>query len=155
MSITTSQSAVKDFVIQKNLALVGVSRNAKKFGNLAYRSLTSKGYRVFPVHRSLNQYEGVQCYTSLQALPEKVDGVVIVVPPKETERVVEDASAAGIKRVWMQQGSESEASIQFCKEHGMSEVHGECILMFTEPVRSIHWIHRCINRFLHTLPQQP
>jgi len=41
---------------------------------------------------------------------------------------VREADAAGIKNVWMQQGAESDEAIQYCQEHGLNEVHGECIM---------------------------
>jgi predicted CoA-binding protein len=152
MSATTSKAVVDDFVSQKKLAIVGVSRDPKKFGNLAYRELKARGYQLFPVSRNLEKVGEDICYPSLMELPEKVDGVLIVVPPKETEKVVQEADAAGIKRIWMQQGAESEASIQFCKDHGLSEVHGECILMFSCPVKSYHKFHRGLWRLLGKLP---
>jgi predicted CoA-binding protein len=153
MSAQTSQSAVNDFIAQKSLALVGVSRNPKKFGSLAFHALKTKGYRLFPVNRNLERIEDLPCYPDLQSLPEKVDGVLIVVPPKETEQVVKQADAIGIKRVWMQQGSESESAIQFCREHGIEEVHGECILMFAKPVQSYHRFHRLLMGLLGKLPR--
>ena len=124
----TTKAVVDDFISQHTLAVVGVSRDTKKFGNAAYHALKDKGYRVFPINRNVQSVDGDPCYANLGALPEKVDGVVIVVPPNETEQVVREAGAAGIKRVWMQQGSESPAAIQYCAEHNISEVHGECIM---------------------------
>src|SRR5262249_46152485 len=101
---------------------------------------------------NVTQVDGDKCYPSLSTLPEKVDGVVIVVHPQETEHVVRDVEAAGIQHVWMQQGSESENAIQYCREHNLSEIHGECILMFTEPVKSFHRFHRFMNRCFGKLP---
>lgn len=152
MSAETSQASVLDFIEQETLAVVGVSRNPRKFGNLAYRELKARGYRVFPVNRNLDNIDGAPCYSNLQNLPEKVDGLVVVVPSKETEQVVQQADAAGIKRIWMQQGSESDAAIEFCHNHGISEIHGECILMFAEPVKSYHKFHRGIVRLFGKLP---
>ncbi|HTX92567.1 MAG TPA: CoA-binding protein [Anaerolineales bacterium] len=126
----TSKTTVADFVSQKTLAVVGVSRNAQKFGNLAYRELKAKGYKVYPVHPEAETLEGDRAYKDFASLPEKVGGVLIVVQPTQSEKVVRDAAAAGIKRVWMQQGSESEAAVQFCKDNGIDEVHGECIMMY-------------------------
>lgn len=148
-----NKAVVDDFVSQKKLAVVGVSRNSRKFGNFAYHELKARGYQVFPVNPNLDSVGEDRCYPSLNTLPEKVDGVVVVVPPKETEKVVQETDAAGIKRVWMQQGAESEAAIRFCKDHGMSEVHGECILMFSEPVRSYHWFHRFVLQCFGRLPK--
>ena len=78
---------------------------------------------------------------------------MIVVPPAQTEAVVRAAAEAGIKRVWMQQGSQSPEAIRFCEEHGISVVRRECILMFTEPVTSIHRVHRGLWRLLGKLPR--
>lgn len=149
----TSKAAVKDFLNQKTLAVVGVSRNGQKFGNTAYKELKAKGYRVIPINPQAEMIEGDPCYPSLGALPDPVDGVLIVVPPAETEKVVREAAAAGIPRVWMQQGAESQAAIQFCEEQGVSAVHGECILMFAEPTAFGHRLHRWVWGLLGKLPQ--
>jgi uncharacterized protein len=147
-----SRSAIRDFLAQKNLAVVGASRQGKKFGNAAYRGLRAKGYRLFPVHPSASEIEGDRSYSSFEALPEPVGGVLIVLPPPETERMVREAARAGIRRIWMQQGAESPGAIRFCAENDIEAVHGQCILMFAEPVRSIHRIHRWIWRALGKLP---
>jgi predicted CoA-binding protein len=149
----TTKAAVKDFLDQRTLAVVGVSRGGKKFGNTAYKELKAKGYQVFPVNHHVDAIDGDRCYSSLSALPEPVGGVLIVVPPRETEQVVRDAAAAGIRRVWMQQGAESQAAIQFCEERGISAIHGECILMFAEPAAFYHRLHRWVWRLLGKLPQ--
>lgn len=149
----TTKAAVKDFLDQRTLAVVGVSRGGKKFGNTAYKELKAKGYQVFPVNPHVDAIDGDRCYSSLSALPEPVGGVLIVVPPRETEQVVRDAAAAGIRRVWMQQGAESQAAIQFCEERGISAIHGECILMFAEPAAFYHRLHRWVWRLLGKLPQ--
>ena len=149
----TSKAAVEDFLAQKTLAVVGVSRGGKKFGNMAYKELRAKGYQVIPVHPNADSIEGDRCYPSLSALPEQVGGVLIVVPPDETEKVVREAVEAGIRRVWMQQGAESEAAIQTCEEQGVSAIHGECILMFAEPTGFGHRMHRWIWGMLGKLPR--
>jgi predicted CoA-binding protein len=149
----TTKAAVNDFLAQRSLAVVGVSRGGKKFGNTAYKELKAKGYRSFPIHPNAERIEGDRCYPSLGALPEPVGGVLVVVPPAQTEQVVRDAAAAGIRRVWMQQGAESEAAIRFCAENGISAVHGECILMFAEPAAFYHRMHRWVWGLLGKLPR--
>lgn len=149
----TSKAVIQDFLAQKIIAVVGVSRSGKKFGNMAYRELKAKGYRVFPVHPSAEHVEGDQAYPNLDTLPEKPGGVLIVVPPAQAEQVVREAAQAGIPRVWLQQGAESLSAIQFCKEKGISVVHNECIMMFAEPVGFGHKIHRWIWGILGKLPK--
>lgn len=147
----TTKAVVDDFISQRALAVVGISRGWKKFGNMAYRELKAKGYQLYPIHPSAETLEGDRAYPDFKSLPEKVDGVLIVVPPAQTEKVVREVTAAGIRRVWMQQGSESEAAIRFCKENGIVEVHGECIMMFAGK-NFFHKPHRWVWGLLGKLP---
>jgi predicted CoA-binding protein len=149
----TTKAVVNDFLSQRSLAVVGVSRGGKKFGNTAYKELKAKGYRLFPVHPNAESIEGDRCYPNLGALPEPVGGVLIVVPPAQTEQVVREVAAADIRRIWMQQGAESEAAIRFCEENGVSAVHGECVLMFAEPAAFYHRMHRWLWGLLGKLPR--
>ena len=148
-----SKAAVDDFVAQRTLAVVGVSRTGKKFGNTIYRELKAKGYRLFAVHPSAAQVEGDRAYPSLKALPEAVGGVIICVPPAQAEQVVQDAAAAGIHRIWLQQGAESEAAVRFCQEYGLGVVAGECIMMFAAPVGFPHSMHRWVWKLFGKLPR--
>lgn len=149
----SSPAAMRDFVSRHTLAIVGVSRNPRKFANAAYRDLRGKGYALFPVNPHAREVEGDRCFASLRELPQPVDGVIIMVPPAETEKVVLDAAAAGITRVWMQQGAESPAALAACDKLGVTAVAGECILMFAEPVRSFHAFHRWCRRLVGRMPR--
>ncbi|MFB0515142.1 MAG: CoA-binding protein [Candidatus Neomarinimicrobiota bacterium] len=120
---------------------------------MAYRELKARGYRLFPIHPAAESLEGDRCYPNLSTLPETVGGVLIVVPPDQTAQVVRDITAAGISRVWMQQGAESQAAIRYCQKNGISTVHGECILMFAEPLKFYHKPHRWLWRLLGKLPR--
>jgi predicted CoA-binding protein len=150
--MTTTKADVNDFVAQKTLAVVGASRSPQKFGNMAYKELRERGYKLYPVHPKAETIEGDPAYPSLSALPEEVGGVLVVVPPMQTEQIVKDAAAAGIKRVWLQQGAESEEAIKFCEENGISVVHGHCIMMFMPNTASFHKFHRWVWGLLGKLP---
>lgn len=145
--------AVEEFLAQNKLAVVGVSRQGKKFGNYAYRALRDKGYQLFPVHPSAETVEGDLCYASLSELPERVGGVLVVVSPAHAEQVVCDAAAAGISRVWLQQGAASPEALRRAHQNGLQVVHNECILMFAKPVASIHHLHHWLWGLLGKLPR--
>jgi predicted CoA-binding protein len=148
----TTKAAVDEFISQKTLAVVGVSRGGQKFGNMAYRELKANGYILYPIHPEAEMLEGDRAYPDFTSLPEKVGGVLVNVPPAQAEKVVREAAAAGITRIWMQQGSESEAAVRFCKERGITEVHGECILMFAGK-SFFHKPHRWVWGLLGKLPK--
>jgi hypothetical protein len=148
----TSQKAVDEFLNCKNIAIVGVSRKSSKFGNVIYKELKKKGKNVFGVNPNMDFVEGDKCYKSLKELEGKVDGIVNVVSPLQTKNVVVEAKELGVKNIWMQQGSESEDAIKYCKENGINEVHNQCILMFVDPVNSIHGVHRWLWKVIGKLP---
>jgi len=141
----TSQRSVDAFLDQPALAVVGVSRLKKKFGNIACRELRAKGYRLYIVHPSGAPVDGVSSYSSLSQLPERVNAVLIVVPPAQALEVVREAAAAGIHHVWLQQGAESPEVLDACRQLGLDVVSGECILMFAKPA-GVHKLHYWINR---------
>lgn len=148
----TSKKLVEEFLAQKKIAVVGVSRKKTKFGNAIYRELKQKGYEVYPINPNINEYEGETCYPDLILLPQKVDAVVICVPPVQTEKVVREAAQAGIKKVWLQHGSQSDDAIKFCEESEIDCVSNECILMFAQPSAFIHRAHGWINKITGKFP---
>lgn len=144
---------VDDFIKQKKWAFVGVSKTKKKFGHFAYKELKSKGYNIYPVNPHMENIEGYPAYPSLNDLPEKVEAVVISVSPSITAQIVREAYRQGIKHIWIQQGAESEEAISFCRENGINCIHGECILMFADPVGFPHNMHRFIWKLLGKVPK--
>jgi len=147
-----SKKVVEEFIAQKKIAVVGVSRKKTKFGNAIYKELKQKGYQVFPINQHINVFEGDTCYPDLHSIPEKVDAVIINVPPAQAEKVVREAKDAGIGKVWLQQGSQSEAAVKYCEENGIDCVSNECILMFAQPSAFIHRAHRWVWGVLGKLP---
>lgn len=150
--MTTTRSSIDAFLAQPALALIGVSRSGKKFGNVILRELTAKGLHVYPIHPVLDVLDGVRCYRHFADLPEPVGGVIVSVPPAEAVSVVRDAAAAGIRHVWLQQGAESPYVANLCIELGLDVVMGECILMFAAP-SGIHRVHRTIDAVFGRLPK--
>jgi uncharacterized protein len=138
--------AVQDFIDGKRMAVVGVSRSGKKFGNTAFAELAARGYQVMAVHPAAEEIAGVPCYPNLAALRGQVDGVLVVVPPPQALAVLRDAAASGLKNVWLQRGSESKDALDLARELGLNAVAGKCVLMYAPPVRSFHSWHRAFAR---------
>jgi len=85
-------------------------------------------------------------------LLKKIYAVVIKVPPEETEKVVLKVHQAGKEKVWLQQGSQSKVSEEYCAENGIDCISNECILMFAEPAGFIHRTHRWLKSVMGNLP---
>jgi predicted CoA-binding protein len=144
---------VDEFLARKTIAVVGVSRSPKKYANLAFRELRQKGYRLIPVNPKADTLEGERCYHRLGDIEPRPEAALIITPPSQTEGVVRDAVAAGIRRLWIQQGAESEAALRAAEQGGAAVVSGECVLMFAEPAAFYHRLHRWVWKLLGRLPQ--
>ena len=72
----TSAKSIDAFLDNPSIAVVGVSRSGKGFGNAACRSLRTQGYRVYPVNWAAPTVDGMRCYSRLSELPERVNAVL-------------------------------------------------------------------------------
>jgi len=149
----TSKKLVEEFLAQKKIAVVGVSRKKTKFGNAIFKELKLKGYKVYPVNPHINSFEKEICYPDILSLPEKVDAVVFNIPPAQTEVVLNEVKETGIKKVWLQQGSQSDEAVKFCEENGIDCVSNECILMFAQPSAFMHRAHKWVLGVFGKIPQ--
>jgi predicted CoA-binding protein len=150
------QQLAQDFLAQKRIAVVGVNRDEKGWGRTLYAEFTKRGYETFAVNPAGN-IPGITSYASLQELPVKPDGVLLVVPPSVTEQIVKEISELGIPRVWMHKGAGagavSETAIQYCREHNIQAVYGVCPFMYLQPQAFGHKLHHTIAKWLGALPK--
>ena len=110
-------------------AVVGASLNPDKFGYKIFHDLRAAGYIVYGVNPSGGEIDGQKLHPTLADLPEEPAVVDIVVPPKVTKDIVHQCAERGLKRVWMQPGSESEEASRFCHEQGIKVVHDACAMI--------------------------
>ena len=146
------RSDIDSFFSSHAIAVIGVSESKKKFGNIVYCALRDHKFEVYPINPHRKSVEGVTCYPSLLQLPVKVESAITLVPPRETENVIQDCVQHGIKVLWMQTGSESEHAIAEAEANGIKVISKECVLMFLEPVSSIHGVHRFFKRVVGAYP---
>ena len=146
------KEAIDKFFSSEAYAVVGVSRNKYKFGTTAFHALQKRQFPVYPVNSHLSAFDDQKCYEKVTDLPDAVQSVVIVVPPDSAEQVVAECKWKGIQNVWLQPGSESSEALSYAQENRMNVIHGQCILMFLEPVQSFHALHRWVNKVVGKYP---
>ncbi|MBE0639443.1 MAG: CoA-binding protein [Bacteroidales bacterium] len=145
--------SVKSFMYQKHVAIVGISRKSQKFGNTIFKELNKKDYHLYPIHPELHEFEGVKCYRDIATLPEEVTAVIVCTQPEKVLPIVKETHAKKIRHIWLQQGAQSDEAAEYATENGLNLVQRECILMFAEPVGSIHKFHRFLNKFFGAYPK--
>ncbi len=149
---TTLDKKIDDFLAQKRIAVAGVSRKNGQHpaANLIYRRLKKGGHDVFAVNPQLEHFEGDRCYPDLRSIPGGVDGVVIITRPEITEQIVREASAAGVRRVWMHRSlakgsSVSGQAVQYCGARGISVIAGACPMMYGADGVGADFGHTCMR----------
>jgi predicted CoA-binding protein len=137
--MTSSSDDVTAFLSGQRFAVVGASRDRSKFGNRVLRCLLEHGREAIPVHPREGAVEGQACVASLSQLPPGVHGVSIVTPPEVTRRVVDEALALGLRRLWLQPGAEHPEAVARARAAGaLVLAGGPCLLVEIEregPVR--------------------
>lgn len=145
---------IEDFLINKEIAVIGASTNKKKFGNIIMRSLKEKGFDVFPVNPSADEIEGVKCFPDTHNLPGSVKAAILVIKPEGTIKIIENiCKEKNISNVWFQQGSENSKAILVAKQNNLNIIQNECILMFIKPSVFPHSIHRFFKKIFGKYPK--
>lgn len=154
--MTTLGVLANDFLGQRRIALVGVSRDRGDLSRALFRELRGRGYDVVPVHPLLDSVDGVACSRRLQDVSPPVDGALLLTPPSATDQVVRDCREAAVKRVWMHRGAGrgavSETAVAYCRAHGIAVVEGACPFMFLPGVGLVHRTHGWLARLFGRHP---
>jgi predicted CoA-binding protein len=153
----SSLEDIQDFLAQKRIAVVGVSRNPKDFNHGMYRSFREMGYDAVPVNPHAKEIGGAPCFACVQEIEPPVDAVLIMTPPDTTDTVAQDCVDAGVKRVWMYRaagaGAVSQAALELCRKHGIRVVDGNCPYMFMPQAPWFHRLHGFLVRITGNYPK--
>ena len=153
--MTTIQD-VQDFLALHRIAMVGVSRNPKDFSRLLFREMCNRGYDVVPINLEADVIDGRECFHSLRAVKEPVEGALVLTPCQATLQVVQDCAAAGIRSIWIYraggQGAVSAEATAYCAENGIRVVNGYCPFMFLPETKFVHRLHGFIQKIMRRYP---
>ena len=79
--------------MSKVVAVIGASRDRRKFGNRALRAYVDQGYTVIPINPHETEVEGLKAYASVLDVPGPIDMASFYVPPEIGERIIGDVVA--------------------------------------------------------------
>ena len=102
------------------VAVLGASRDRRKYGNKSVRAHARAGWQVFPINPQANEIEGLPAYHSLRELPVRpIDRVSVYVPPEIGLTLLDDIAACQPREVWLNPGSESDELIAAAERLGL------------------------------------
>jgi predicted CoA-binding protein len=147
-----------EFLAQRRIAFVGVSRNPRDLSRALFTELRKRGYDLVPVHPEMPSVDGIPCAKRVQEIQPPVDGALLMTAPAVTDRVVRDCAEAGVTRVFMHQGvgpgAVSPVAVAFCRERGIAVVEGACPFMLLPGTAWYHRTHGFVSRLRGHHPSQ-
>ena len=153
-----SLETIQDFLAQKRIAIVGISRDPASDSAKLFEELCRRGYDVVPVNPNMAEVQRRPCFARVQDIQPPVAAALLMTTPDVTETVVKDCAAAGIRRVWFYRGvgkgSVSEKALALCQEQGMQVVPGQCPFMFLPDTAGVHRFHGFVRKIMGRYPRR-
>jgi len=143
---------IDDFIASQPIAMVGVSRNPKKFGFAAFKELRDKGMNIIPVNPHAAEIQGIKAYPDIKSLPAEVKALLVMTKKSSTAGIIKEAKEKGLKHIWIQQMSESQEALKELEGTDINFISGQCILMYYKP-HSFHKFHGTLKKFFGRWPK--
>lgn len=149
-----SINEINNFLDNKDIAVIGASRNKNKFGFIVLNSLKEKQYNVYPVNPCIEKIGDIKCYSDVENLPKHIISAIFITKPEVTEVIVNKICELGnIQHLWFQKGSESTTAIETAKKYCTNVITNECILMFIKSSGFPHNFHKFIKKVFRNHPK--
>ena len=108
----------------KTVAVIGASRDRRKFGNKAVRGFLRAGWTVVPVNPHDDEIEGLRVWSSVLDVPGAIDMATLYVPPAVGERIVGEVARRKIPVLWLNPGSDGPGVLRRARDLGLEPAVG-------------------------------
>lgn len=157
--MSQSMQGIRAFFDQKRLALVGVSRDAKKsFGKMVLDELSKRGYDLELVHPKVRLLAGRACHDSLASVQPAPSAVMILLSGEKALPPLREALEMGVRHIWINgvAGPKElhEEVRRLADASGANVVQGYCPFMFLPDTGFGHRLHGWIWKLVGLYPKQ-
>lgn len=128
---------MRSFFYPDSIALVGASAKKGSVGNVILKNLKKFGGKIYAINPNHTEIEGVECFPSVESLPEVVDLAIIATPARTVSEIVDECGRRGIKNVivisagFRETGSEGavleEKVAEIARKHGIRLLGPNCL----------------------------
>ena len=116
----------------KVVAVIGATRDRRKFGNKAVRAFYRRGYEVIPINLHHREIEGLTTYASVLEVPVPIDIATLYLPPPVGEEVVAEVAEKRIPELWLNPGADGPGVVHRAQELGLKLALGCSIVAIGE-----------------------
>ncbi len=121
------EAIISEFLGLEHFAIFGACEDRGKIGYKILKRLARAGYQVYPINPRVAAIGPMRCYGNLDDTPEIPQVIVVALPPEYVMPVLQSAADHGVRRVWIQPGSESNDALTYASENGFSTVVDKCL----------------------------
>lgn len=91
--------AIDALLNPRSIAVIGASAAPEKAGGRRWKTLVEGGFKgpLYPVHPKATEIRGRKAYKSVRDLPGPIDLAVLIVPPGDVPKTVDDCLAQGAR----------------------------------------------------------
>lgn len=139
-----SRKQIDTFLVQKNIAFIGLSRNPQDFSRNVFKEFIKRSYNIIPVNPNTNEIEGKTCYASIKDVQEPVDAAIIFVPSVKGNDIPKECIDKGIKNIWIYEskpGTKKPEKQNELRKDDINVITGYCPLMFISETQFFHKMH--------------
>lgn len=151
----TSLSDIQNFLAQKRVAIIGVSRDPKNFSRILFNEFAQRGYEVLAVNLNGGEIDGHHCFDRVEDIVPTPEAVLLMTPDRVSESLLQDCKKAGVRNVWIYgysgHSKVSPLVVAEVRGAGIRVIDGECPLMFF-PRNGIHRVHGFVRKILRSYP---
>lgn len=104
---------------QKVVAVIGASADRRKYGNKAVRAYVRQGWKVYPIHPTATEIEGLPVLRSILDIPEHVNRASLYLPPSVGMVVLGEIRQKGVDEFLVNPGAESDELIDTARSLGL------------------------------------
>ncbi|HEY5248056.1 MAG TPA: GNAT family N-acetyltransferase, partial [Dermatophilaceae bacterium] len=91
--------SVRSALFPASIAVIGASRRVDSIGHLLLSNIRAGGFkgRVHAVNIEARHVQGLEAYSRVTEIPDRIDLAVVAVPADSVQLVVQDCATAGVK----------------------------------------------------------
>jgi uncharacterized protein len=97
---------------ERVIAVIGASKDRRKFGNKAVRAFAAEGHRVVPINPTATEIEGLKAYASVRDVEGPIDMATLYVPPPVALALLDELAEKKIPEIWVNPGAESDELLE-------------------------------------------
>ncbi len=119
---------IRSILSLKKVAVIGMSKHARKAAHGVPRYLSENGYDITPVNPTTNEILGKKCYSEITDVKHEIDIVDVFRPSEQVLPIVKQAIKIKPKVIWLQEGIHNTEAEELARNAGIKVVFNRCML---------------------------